>query len=74
MTAIDTDFVIAADPSKGLFIRLLRTAKALFAGGEDYIDTAERRAFVREMLDRNPDAFASDFDVQSMMQHFPNHF
>jgi hypothetical protein len=74
MTAIDTDFVIAAAPSNGLFLRLLRAAKALFAGSEDHIDTAERRAFVSEMLDRNPDAFASDFDVQSMMQHFPSHF
>ena len=74
MTAIDTDFVIAAAPSKGLFLRLLRAAKTLFASSEDYVDTAERRAFVQEMLDRNPDAFASDFDVQSMMQHFPSHF
>ena len=74
MTAIDTDFAIAATPAKGMIARLLQAARGLFAGREDHIDTAERRAFVQEMLDRNPDAFASDFDVQSMMQHFPNHF
>ena len=74
MTAIDTDFVIAAAPSKGMVIRLLRAAKALFADSDDHIDTAERRAFVQEMLDRNPDAFSSEYDVQSMMQHFPSHF
>jgi|JI6StandDraft_1071083.scaffolds.fasta_scaffold600822_2 hypothetical protein len=37
-------------------------------------DTRVRRAFVCEMLDRNPSAFASEHDVQSMMRMFPEQF
>lgn len=49
------------------------------------IDTADRtpeppadhnssRAFVMDMLNRHPDAFASDHDVHSMMLLFPEQF
>lgn len=34
----------------------------------------ERRAFIQDMMHRNPDAFASDLDVQAMMGHFPSQF
>ena len=33
-----------------------------------------RRDFVREMQERNPDAFSSDLDVQQMMALFPDKF
>lgn len=74
MTAIDTDFIIGQTASPGLIKRAFHAARDFFATGEDHIDTSERRAFVQEMLHRNPDAFSSDYDVQSMMQHFPGHF
>lgn len=34
----------------------------------------ERRDFVREMIDANPEAFSSEYDVHQMMSHFPGHF
>ncbi|WP_165352756.1 hypothetical protein [Loktanella sp. IMCC34160] len=37
-------------------------------------DNRERRDFIRDMIDANPDAFASEYDVQQMMSHFPGHF
>ncbi|UPH71587.1 hypothetical protein LGT41_0001880 [Abyssibius alkaniclasticus] len=37
-------------------------------------DTVLRREFVAEMMARNPDAFASELDVQSMMHCFPSRF
>ncbi len=33
-----------------------------------------RRAFVDEMLSRNPDAFASEYDVQCMLHMYPGRF
>lgn len=35
---------------------------------------ARRREFVQEMLMRNPGAFSSDLDVQSMMLCYPDRF
>ncbi|WP_406646061.1 hypothetical protein QEZ52_18740 [Aliisedimentitalea scapharcae] len=35
-------------------------------------DARHRRAFIQEMMNRNPDAFQSDLDVQSMMQSYPD--
>lgn len=37
-------------------------------------EVRQRRDFVRDMIDANPDAFASEYDVQQMMSHFPGHF
>lgn len=37
-------------------------------------DTRARLDFVREMLNRHPEAFASEHDVRSMMMLFPQHF
>lgn len=74
MTAIDTEFTLRAVLPANPLARLFRLVKQTFASNTNPEDTRERRAFVQEMLDRNPDAFASDFDVQSMMQHFPSHF
>lgn len=74
MTAIDTDLIRDENAATAFVRRLLRRLRAHFSVSNDHIDTAERRAFVQEMLDRNPDAFASDYDVQSMLQHFPGHF
>ena len=74
MTAIDTDFTPDRQKPLGLILRALRHVRAFLTIAEDPIDTAERRAFVIEMLDRNSDAFASDFDVQTMLQHFPGRF
>lgn len=74
MTAIDTNFMINTAAPISLIKRALHACRAFFATSDDHIDTAERRAFVQEMLDWNPDAFSSDYDVQSMMQHFPGHF
>lgn len=74
MTAIDTDFMIDTAAQTGLIKRAAAACRTFFASSEDHFDTSERRAFVQEMLDRNPDAFSSDYDVQSMMQNFPGHF
>lgn len=37
-------------------------------------DARSRQEFIQEMLDRNPDAFTSEADVQTMMQIFPQSF
>ncbi len=37
-------------------------------------ETRNRLEFVQEMLTTNSDAFASDLDVQSMMQLYPGRF
>lgn len=37
-------------------------------------DTVARRDFVCDMIEENPDAFASDFDVYHMMCHLPGKF
>ena len=37
-------------------------------------EARNRRAFVQEMLDRNPQAFASAEDLHGMMGHFPDRF
>lgn len=37
-------------------------------------ESRARCAFVQETLARNPDAFASELDVQMMMQMFPGRF
>lgn len=37
-------------------------------------DARARREFIWEMISRNPDAFSSDADVQSMMGMYPGRF
>ena len=37
-------------------------------------DNRARRAFIREMMARNPDAFSSDLDVQAMMGAYPGQY
>ncbi|WP_232400906.1 hypothetical protein [Pseudophaeobacter flagellatus] len=37
-------------------------------------DARSRREFIWEVLSRNPDAFSSDADVQSMMSMYPGRF
>ncbi len=37
-------------------------------------DARSRREFIREVLSRNPDAFSSDADVQSMMSMYPGRY
>jgi hypothetical protein len=37
-------------------------------------ETRARLDFAREMLDRNPEAFASEEDVRAMMLLYPRHF
>ncbi|MDU8909709.1 hypothetical protein [Aestuariicoccus sp. MJ-SS9] len=75
MASIDRTDIIAPT--------LLDRAFAVFrqivsAREETALETADavraRRAFVQEMLDRNPNAFSSDLDVKSMMQHYPDSF
>ncbi|MCK0101826.1 hypothetical protein [Pseudohalocynthiibacter sp. F2068] len=42
--------------------------------GEALEDTRNRREFIHEMLNRNPDASKGELDVQSMMQIYPGQF
>jgi hypothetical protein len=44
------------------------------ADAPDPEESRQRRAFVQDMLFRNPDAFASAGDVQTMMQVFAERF
>jgi hypothetical protein len=37
-------------------------------------ESRARREFVQDMLTRNPDAFTSDLDVQSMMLCYPDRY
>jgi len=64
-------------PRPGLFAvpALRRPASARPARTETRPeDTRERRAFVAEMFTRNPEAFASETDVQGYMTLFGDRF
>lgn len=37
------------------------------------IEDRERHRFVQETLLENPDAFSSEYDVQTLMLHYPSH-
>lgn len=37
-------------------------------------DTRTRRAFIQEMMDRAPNAFGNELDVQAMMHIYPGRF
>lgn len=51
---------------------------AVSGGSEASDDTLEetrnRREFIQEMLNRNPDAFKGEVDVQNMMHMYPGRF
>lgn len=51
--------------------RLDRRRRRPAAGADD---ARGRRAFVQEMLDRNPQAFACAEDLHAMMAQFPDRF
>jgi hypothetical protein len=74
MTTIDMSYTAFPDrlPAllRGAFTRLRRRV----AAPERPEDARARRAFVQDMLNRNPGAFSSELDVQFMMQHFPRSF
>ena len=57
----------------GFFSRWLKQKKRP-RGVDLSDDTRMRRDFMTEMMARNPDAFASELDVQSMMHCFPSRF
>ncbi len=42
--------------------------------GEAREDSRRRRDFINEILNRNPEAFKGEEDVQSMMQMYPGQF
>lgn len=44
------------------------------ASPPDAVDARSRRAFITEMLSRNPEAFSSDLDVQMMMSLYPDRY
>lgn len=57
---------------------LLRHLTTLFAPRDaapaNPEEARDRRAFIQDMIARNPGAFASDLELQAMMQHYPRHF
>lgn len=74
MASIDTAPVFAHRSAT-----LVQVLRALFLSRRatppaDPAEACARRAFLLEMADRNPDAFACDLDVQAMMQHYPGRF
>lgn len=72
-----TLMVTAADMQVGfslsrLFGRILGNRPTPSEAEQD--EARNRRDFLMDMLDRHPDAFASEHDVQSMMRLYPGHF
>ena len=62
-----------------IFRRMADMSKGIWSGNSRPEMSVEeenraRRDFIRESLNRNPDAFASELDVQFMMQAFPERF
>lgn len=74
MTSIELGYPSLTDRIGALVQRAARRLKGRAATSESPEDARTRRAFVQEMLSRNPEAFSSDLDVQSMMQHYPGRF
>ena len=72
MTAIDTTAPVA--PRLGFVASLRRVAARLVPAEPNAEEARARRAFVHDAMSRNPDTFASDLDVQAMMQHYPGQF
>jgi len=59
---------------KTVFKRPTRPASPLQAAHDLAQETRDRRDFINEALRRDPGAFASELDVQFMMQAYPNRF
>ncbi len=57
----------------GVIARLFRKPSTP-AAMPDPDQSRARRAFVIDRLDNNPDAFASEYDVQAMMALYPRAF
>jgi len=83
MTLVDTSVPAFFDRAASAFLRVTRIFAARTAAsspghtgdtGDTGDDARLRRAFIQEMLSRNPDAFSSDLDLQAMMQHYPASF
>jgi hypothetical protein len=74
MTSIDLSHHAYNRGITTLVRQALRRFGRRAAAPESSEDACARRAFVQEMLNRNPGAFSSDLDVQSMMQHYPESF
>jgi hypothetical protein len=74
MTTIETDHVAFTDRTSALVQRLILRPRRRVAAPEAPEDARARRAFVQEMLSRNPGAFSSELDVQFMMQHYAGSF
>ncbi|PWJ21382.1 hypothetical protein [Jannaschia seohaensis] len=69
MTAIG---IAASQIRRPAFAAILRrVAVGLAPAAPDADEARARRAFVQEMIARNPDAFSSDLDVHALMQHYP---
>jgi hypothetical protein len=74
MTSIDLNYISFPERLSALVQRAFRRFDGRMAAPESPEDARARRAFVQEMLSRNPGAFSSELDVQSMMQHYPRSF
>ena len=74
MTTIDMSHISLAGRFSSLVRRALPRLRRQLAAPESPEDARARRAFVQEMLSRNPGAFSSELDVQFMMQHYPRSF
>jgi hypothetical protein len=74
MTTIDMSYVASPSDLPARFRRAFRRLRRRVAAPAPPEDARARRAFVQEMLSRNPGAFSSELGVQFMMQHFPRSF
>ena len=74
MTSIDLSYLSFPDRFSALVQHAFRGFNRRAAAPESPEKARDRRAFVLEMLSRNPGAFSSELDVQSMMQHYPGSF
>jgi hypothetical protein len=74
MTTIDISHIAFPDGISALLQRAFLRPWRRVATPKASEDARARRAFVQEMLSRNPGAFSSELDVQFMMQHYPRSF
>ena len=74
MTSVELGHPSLTERIAALVQRATRRFDEGSASPESEEDARARRAFVQEMLSRNPQAFSSDLDVQSMMLHYPERF
>jgi hypothetical protein len=74
MTSIVLSHILIPDRFSSLVRRASRRFGRHLEAPESPEDARARRAFVQEMLSRNPGAFSSELNVQFMMQHYPRSF